>query len=248
MLDRNALTHQLLDYLETVPELPEYLAEVPDDKTAFDPYQMVGEWIALRQEVKQQNKLMQSTQQTLQQVLAQAQNQAQSPISSTSKQNDESGLIKDLLIVMDALDSAIEHGEEQIRTTPPTPQQTPQQNPENETKTGFWNQVLAFFETEDPESSTPTDATQTNLIEVLTSQKEGIEMIRRSLLDVLQKRQVKPMNALGQPFDAQCMYAIAQQPSASNPPNTVLQEVVRGYWKGDRILREAQVIVARKQE
>ncbi len=252
MLDRNALTHQLLDYLETVPELPDYLAEAPEETTAFDPYQMVGEWIALRQEVKQQNKLMQSTQQTLQQslqqalqqVAAQAQNQAQNPSASISKQNDESGLIKDLLVVMDALDSAIEHGEEQIRTMPPSPEP----DLKNEPKTGFWNQVLAFFETEGPESSESTDATQTNLIEVLTSQKEGIEMIRRSLLDLLQKRQVKPMNALGQPFDAQCMYAIAQQPSDSAPPNTVLQEVVRGYWKGDRILREAQVIVARKQE
>jgi molecular chaperone GrpE len=44
------------------------------------------------------------------------------------------------------------------------------------------------------------------------------------------------------------MYAIAQQSSETEPANTVIQEVVKGYWKGDRILREAQVIVASKAE
>ena len=40
------------------------------------------------------------------------------------------------------------------------------------------------------------------------------------------------------------MYALGQQADASALPNTVVQEVVRGYrWK-DRVLREAQVIVA----
>jgi molecular chaperone GrpE len=40
------------------------------------------------------------------------------------------------------------------------------------------------------------------------------------------------------------MHALGQQSDAVATPNTVLQEVVRGYrWK-DRILREAQVIVA----
>jgi molecular chaperone GrpE len=42
------------------------------------------------------------------------------------------------------------------------------------------------------------------------------------------------------------MYAIAQQHSDSVPANCVIQEVVRGYRQGDRILREAQVIVASK--
>lgn len=235
MLDRQALTQQLLNHLETVPEMPDYLAEKPEILGDFDPYQMVGEWIALRQEVKQQNKLMQSAQQNLQQVLSQIQT-AEPTESIPVKQEDDSGLVKDLLLVMDSLDNAIEHSDSQIESS------TPNSPPTQTTKVGFWDQVLSLFDPDQPIS--PDDAGDT-LIEVLTSQKTGIEMIRRSLLDVLQKRQVKPMNAVGQPFDAQCMYAIAQQASDTEPANTVIKEVVKGYWKGDRILREAQVIVAK---
>jgi molecular chaperone GrpE len=232
MLDRQTLTQQLLDHLETVPERPDYLAGEPEIPERFDPYQMVGEWIALRQEVKQQNKLMQSTQQNLQQILSQV--QTPEPTLTPIKQEDDSGLVKELLLVMDSLDNAIEHSDSQINSSVPI-------SIPKERGIGFWDQVLSFFESDESSIPEPSD---NGLIEILTSQKAGIEMIRRSLLDVLQKRQVQPMNAVGQPFDAQCMYAIAQQPSDSAPVNTVIQEVVKGYWKGDRILREAQVIVA----
>jgi molecular chaperone GrpE len=241
MLDRETLTHQLLDYLETVPDLPDYLGAEPEEAIAFDPYQLVGEWIALRQEMKQQNRLMQSTQKTLEQVLTQAQTTSPEPIAQPKKSEDD-GLIKDLLTVMDALDSAIAHGDDQIKTA--TPDRT-QETINQEKEPRFWNQVLALFEPKAPE---PIQNSNENWIETLTAQKAGIEMIRRSLLDVLQKRQVKPMNAVGKTFDAECMYAIAQQSSDSAPTNTVIQEVVKGYWKGDRILREAQVIVARNPE
>jgi molecular chaperone GrpE len=239
MLDRQALTQQLLDHLETVPEMPEYVAGEPEISERFDPYQMVGEWIALRQEVKQQNKLMQSSQQNLQQNLQQVLSQIQTPEPTQPppvKQEDDSGLVKDLLVVMDSLDNAIEHSDSQINSSAEI-------SMPRERGSGFWDQVLSFFEVDEP--STP-ERLEDGLVETLTSQKTGIEMIRRSLLEVLQKRQVKPMNAVGQPFDPQCMYAIAQQSSDTEPTNTVIQEVVKGYWKGDRILREAQVIVASK--
>jgi molecular chaperone GrpE len=237
MLDRQALTQQLLNHLETAPEMPDYLVGEPDIPEGFDPYQMVGEWIALRQEVKQQNKLMQSAQQNLQKVLSQVQT-VEATESIPIKQEDDSGLVKDLLLVMDSLDNAIEHSDSQINSS--TPISIPK-----ERGIGFWDQVLSFFEVDEYSKPEPSED---GLVEILTSQKTGIEMIRRSLLDVLQKRQVKPMNAVGQPFDATCMYAIAQQSSETEPANTVIQEVVKGYWKGDRILREAQVIVASKAE
>jgi molecular chaperone GrpE len=43
------------------------------------------------------------------------------------------------------------------------------------------------------------------------------------------------------------MYAVGREESASVPENTVIQEVVRGYFWGDQVLREAQVIVAAKR-
>ncbi|NJM47334.1 MAG: nucleotide exchange factor GrpE [Alkalinema sp. RU_4_3] len=209
MLDRPALAQKLLDYIQTAPESPDYIAEAPAKLEGFDPYQFVGEWIALRQEIKQQNKLIQA---------------AQSAPAAPTPEPVDSSLLRDLLPVMDALDQAIAHCQTQLAAPPP------QEKPRN-----FWTQ---FF----PEPEPKPDA----LTEALTSNQAGIELIRRSLLDLLQKRQIKPIPALGLPFDSQCMYAIAQQASDTAPVNTVIQEVVRGYWQGDRILREAQVIVASK--
>jgi molecular chaperone GrpE len=209
MLDRQALAQQLFDYIQTAPESPDYIAESPAQLEGFDPYQFVGEWIALRQEIKQQNKLIQA---------------AQKEVPVPRPEPADHGLLRDLLPVMDALDQAIAHSQAQIAAPPP------QEKPRN-----FWTQ---FFPDPEPKPNTLTEA--------LTSNQAGIELIRRSLLDLLQKRQIKPIPALGLPFDSQCMYAIAQEVSDTAPVNTVIQEVVRGYWQGDRILREAQVIVASK--
>jgi molecular chaperone GrpE len=203
-IDRQALTQQLLDYIETAPETPDYISEAPAQLETFDPYQFVGEWIALRQEIKQQNKLLQA---------------AQTVVPAPAPDN---GLLRDLLPVLDALDQAIAHCQTQLDAPPPP------EKPRN-----FWTQFLPATEPRD------------TLTEALSSNKAGIELIRRSLLDVLQRRQIKPIPSLGLPFDSQCMYAIAQA-SDTAPVNTVIQEVVRGYWQDDRILREAQVIVASK--
>jgi molecular chaperone GrpE len=86
------------------------------------------------------------------------------------------------------------------------------------------------------------------MAEVLSSAHEGVELIRRSLLELLSQHQVRPLQALGQPFDPTTMYAVARQASEGAPANTVVQEVVRGYLWQDRILREAQVIVAAASE
>ena len=71
-----------------------------------------------------------------------------------------------------------------------------------------------------------------------------MELIRQMTLDVLKQRKVIPQNAEGKPFDGKYMVAIARDTETDYPANTVTQEVVKGYLRGDRILREAQVIVA----
>ncbi len=229
MIDRQALANQLLDYLQVAPELPEYLGETPEILPTFDPYQMVGESIALRQEIKQQNKLIQSAQLSLQQAfdVERSRNEQLQATAITAKANDDRGLFKDLLSVMDDLDRTIAYYQAQIAAAlhPKSPE------------VNIWRKL--FF-------GSPKPIINTSLMTTLTSSQEGIEIIRRSLLTILRQRQITPIVALGQPFDSECMYAIAQQKSDSIPANCVMQEVVRGYRTGDRILREAQVIVASK--
>ena len=84
------------------------------------------------------------------------------------------------------------------------------------------------------------------MAEVLTSARQGVELIQRSLLETLRQRQVAPLEVVGKPFDPEQMYALGRQEDEAAAENTVLQEVVRGYRWQNRILREAQVIVAVK--
>lgn len=73
---------------------------------------------------------------------------------------------------------------------------------------------------------------------------DGVKMIEAQLHKALEKHQIKPIAAKGQPFDPTYHEAVMQQPSDDQPGGTVLEELRRGYTAGDRVLRAAQVIVA----
>lgn len=74
---------------------------------------------------------------------------------------------------------------------------------------------------------------------------DGVEMVLRSLLDLLKTHGVTPLSVVGQPFDPNRHEAVDQVESAEHPPNTVVSEFHRGYLIGDRMLRPARVAVAR---
>lgn len=136
-------------------------------------------------------------------------------------------LLTDLLTVLDDLDSAVAHWQ-QAENSPPAPTPLP-----------WWQRWRQWLQSADPENTDPE-----KLDEVVTSARAGTEMIQASMLTVLSQHQVTPLAAKGQPFDPSHMHALGQQATAEVPPNTVVQEVVRGYRWQDRILRAAQVIVA----
>jgi molecular chaperone GrpE len=73
---------------------------------------------------------------------------------------------------------------------------------------------------------------------------EGVELIRRELLRVLEKAGVTRYSALGQRFDPTRHEATARVVSVDVAPDTVVAEVVPGYMLNDRVLRAAQVAVA----
>jgi molecular chaperone GrpE len=73
---------------------------------------------------------------------------------------------------------------------------------------------------------------------------QGVELVLRELLSVLQRHGVKPIEAEGQPFDPSVHEAMAQAVDESVPPNTVLQVFQRGYQLKERLLRPARVVVS----
>lgn len=75
--------------------------------------------------------------------------------------------------------------------------------------------------------------------------REGVELVLRELLAMLQRHGVERIQALGESFDPALHEAMAQVEDASAPPNTVVQVLQEGYRLRDRMLRPARVVVSR---
>ncbi|NNK57849.1 MAG: nucleotide exchange factor GrpE [Desulfofustis sp.] len=73
---------------------------------------------------------------------------------------------------------------------------------------------------------------------------EGVELTLKSLQATLEKFEVKPIDAIGQPFDPTVQEALSMEVSASVPANHVVREFEKGYHYKDRLLRAARVIVS----
>ncbi len=75
--------------------------------------------------------------------------------------------------------------------------------------------------------------------------RKGLELIHKQMLDVLKKRGVTPIEALGADFDPNFHQAVIHEVSADHRDGEVMQELQRGYLLGDRLLRPAMVKVAK---
>jgi len=74
---------------------------------------------------------------------------------------------------------------------------------------------------------------------------QGVELVQKGLVGLMSTYGVEEIDALGKPFDPALHEAMAQAPDASQPPNTVLEVLQKGYKLRDRLLRPARVIIAR---
>jgi len=77
---------------------------------------------------------------------------------------------------------------------------------------------------------------------------EGVEMTLDQFNKALEKFGVTPVEAVGQPFNPDCHEAMGQMESAEHPPNTVVQEMQKGYMLNQRLLRPALVMIAKAPE
>ncbi|RPI12405.1 MAG: nucleotide exchange factor GrpE [Lysobacterales bacterium] len=74
---------------------------------------------------------------------------------------------------------------------------------------------------------------------------EGMDATLRLLTKAFEKAGISVVDPLGQPFDPEYHEAMATQPSANQPPGTVLSVVQKGYLLNGRLLRPARVLVSR---
>lgn len=75
----------------------------------------------------------------------------------------------------------------------------------------------------------------------------GVDLIYKQLTGVLEALGVKPITAVGAPFDPHIHEAVVSESTDEYEPDTVMQEIIRGYRLGEKLIRPALVKVAVKK-
>lgn len=74
---------------------------------------------------------------------------------------------------------------------------------------------------------------------------DGMMLVHKQLLDALSGQGVKPIEALGEPFDPNLHEAFMSRPAGEGEtPGTIVTEFATGYRMGDRVIRATKGVVA----
>lgn len=72
---------------------------------------------------------------------------------------------------------------------------------------------------------------------------QGMEMVRRQLMDALEREGVEAIEAVGQEFDPNLHQAVMQVEDENFGSNIVIEELQKGYKLKDRVIRPSMVKV-----
>jgi molecular chaperone GrpE len=73
--------------------------------------------------------------------------------------------------------------------------------------------------------------------------KSGVELIVTKLKTSLENQGLKTMETIGTPFDPELHEAVAQTPVNDKEKGKIIDEIQRGYYLNDKVIRHAKVIV-----
>jgi molecular chaperone GrpE len=74
----------------------------------------------------------------------------------------------------------------------------------------------------------------------------GIELIYSKLMKILEAKGLKQIEALNKPFDVQFHEAMLTMKKDDVEPDTVIQEILKGYILNDKVIRHTKVVVSTK--
>jgi molecular chaperone GrpE (heat shock protein) len=149
------------------------------------------------------------------------------------------GFVQDLLPIADALGESIRSARELLAERPTA---LPTDVPGRRSRWlpgSLWSWLLG--EKEAPMVSPDREVE-------LSAWLDGLLLVERRLLALLERDGVHPIGALGEPFDPRRHLAVAVASDSDAPDGTVVGEELRGYAAGDRVIRAAEVVVARRED
>jgi molecular chaperone GrpE len=75
--------------------------------------------------------------------------------------------------------------------------------------------------------------------------KEGVQLVFAKLRNILTAKGLKPMDAVGKEFNPDLHEAITEIEAGPEMKGKVVDEVTKGYYLNDKIIRHAKVVVGR---
>lgn len=72
---------------------------------------------------------------------------------------------------------------------------------------------------------------------------DGIVLVSQQLTETLAEMGVQPIKSVGEQFNPEFHEAVATDETSDFPPNVILEELLRGYQIGDKVIRAAMVKV-----
>ena len=166
-----------------------------------------------------------------------------------------------LLPVLDGLDEAIASGERLLERAP-SPRAIQAMDRRTSDRAPWWANVLAApavlarltSQAKPSERERERQALRAFAADMAAWQEgyaawlQGLELVRERLFETLAMEGVEPLEAIGQPFDPHRHVAMDTVPARDDAPSgAVVSELQRGYAVGDRVLRYAEVVVARAE-
>jgi molecular chaperone GrpE len=74
---------------------------------------------------------------------------------------------------------------------------------------------------------------------------EGVKMIYKNMYDVMGRKGLVGIDAVGETFDPNIHEAVMQVTSEEHPENVVVEELQKGYMLHDRVIRPSMVVVSK---
>lgn len=99
-------------------------------------------------------------------------------------------------------------------------------------KATVWKDILSLLDTLDAAISNEKNGT-----------RRALESVRAHLLNIMHQHGIKPMHTLGKPFDPFTSECLMQGNDPAQEEDVVLQEIQRGYFFHEDVLRPARVKV-----
>ena len=111
---------------------------------------------------------------------------------------------------------------------------------------GFAKEALSLIDNLDRSKHVLESDDKLKETEALKKTLEHLDIIKKDLMSIFEKNNIKPINSLNQKLDPNFHQAMIEIEDDTKEPGTIIQEIQKGFTIKDRLLRPSLVGVSKK--